>query len=317
MIKFVGILGTLLGLVTSHGIKEHVQHNSLRRQLAYSSSSSAQVCKTWMANSSKEWCRYRTSTSSGYCCDLSHVSSVCGDSSSYLCSSDSSKFPQNAKELLWPKDYSSCGDQDQSLTSSTKTRTFTSNAISTSTICWYEIYASSSTISQITIDAQTLTYATLEVYGEGSLDSLIYKGSQGQESKTYSVGSYDNLYVLVRPTSIGAKVKFTATSSASSSSYSSRGSSSTGTTLIIVFSIIGGVAFIALIIALGIIQRFRINKQRAAIMRNAAAAQQVYNVAQPANTQNYAQIDHHPLNQNDAIQQNVHQQQPVMYPRKL
>jgi len=52
-------------------------------------------------------------------------------------------------------------------------------------------------------------------------------------------------------------------------------------------------------------------------MRNAAAAQQVYNVAQPANTQNYAQIDHHPLNQNDAIQQNVHQQQPVMYPRKL
>lgn len=309
----------MAGIMASHGVEEQLEHRSLRRQLAYTTHSTAQDCKSCIGNGSKEWCKYRTSTSYGYCCDLTHSSSYCGDSSSYLCSSDSSKFPQNAKEILCPKDYSSCGDQDQSLTSSTRSKTFTSNSISTSTICWYEVYASSSYISQITISAETLTSATLEIYGEGSSNSLVYKGSQGKESKTYSVGSYDNLYVLVRPTSSGAKVKFTATSNYNSSSYSSSGVSSTGTTLIIVFSVLGGVAFIALFVVIAIIKRVRLNKQRAAMVGNGAAAQQI-NLAQPSPPQNHTQNYPQPyaMNQNDATQQNVYhsQQQPAMYPRK-
>ena len=76
---------------------------------SYSYTSSMSTCITYENSALYKWCRYSTTTSSGYAWDASDTSSFCGGSSNYRCSSDSSSYlPQNSKKLLCPTDYTNC-----------------------------------------------------------------------------------------------------------------------------------------------------------------------------------------------------------------
>ena len=75
---------------------------------SYSSSSLISTCISTESSGTYKWWRYYPTISSGYSCSNSETSFVCGGSSSYRWSSDTSKLPQNAKKLLCLTDYFNC-----------------------------------------------------------------------------------------------------------------------------------------------------------------------------------------------------------------
>lgn len=223
------LLLAVVAVLVSNVSSDTFVQRSIARDLAYTSESTATAWKTCINTAGKKWCRTTYSTSSGYCWDSSDTSTFWGGGSiTRLCTSDSTGFPHNSGLTLWPKDASVCGDQDQTLSKSSMSKTYTSNTISLGTVCWFEIGASESDITQITIKVDTLTSATMEVYYATSSSAAprTLKSSQGVESKQYDIGTKAYLYVLVSPTASNAKVVFTATGNGSTSTSTSTSSSS-------------------------------------------------------------------------------------------
>jgi len=162
-----------------------------------------------------------------------------------------------------------CGDQDKALSKSSMSNTYTSDSIGSGTVCWYEIEASASDISQVTIKVDTLTSATLEVYYATSSSAAprALRGSQGVESKKYDIASKAYLYVLVTPTANNAKVVFTATGNGATSSSRRRGGSS-GAGLILAIVLPTVCCVLVVIVLPVILLRIYIHKQRRANLEN-------------------------------------------------
>lgn len=159
---------------------------------------------------------------------------------------------------------------------------------SSSNFCWYRFYPSSSSISSIKIEVNSLTNAQAEVYLEGTTNSFSYITSLSSGgSKTVTLaGSYDPVWVLVTPTSSSAYISLTGTGYTSSSSYSTSTVDSS-MILIIVFSIVG---FCLLFALTGLMIFLRIRRQRMymATLAMNSNAQAAVNVAQPSPYNQYA-----------------------------
>ena len=78
---------------------------------SYTTSFSTSTWITYENDSNLKWCRYLSTTTSGYGWDASDSSSACGGNLNYRCSSDSAKLPQNSKKLLWPEDSTNWNSQ--------------------------------------------------------------------------------------------------------------------------------------------------------------------------------------------------------------
>uniref|UniRef100_A0A7S3N6R5 Uncharacterized protein n=1 Tax=Euplotes harpa TaxID=151035 RepID=A0A7S3N6R5_9SPIT len=171
------------------------------------------------------------------------MSAVCGGSSDYRCSSQTSYLPQNAKKLLCPSDVSSCLNMKSltEFTSGTSAVLF-SNSIPLTSACSYKVAVYTSSIDSVTITVNALNKATFEVYHESSPGTFMYKSEVASgKSTTLDVNEDSSVWVLVTPTSAGGTVQFSIKGDGSSSPDKAK-------ILIAVFCSVGGLILLILII---------------------------------------------------------------------
>ena len=139
--------------------------------------------------------------------------------------------------------YSSSSDRDF----------YTSTILNTDSVCTYHLDTSSSLITGYDINITSISNACVDIYVEETSEEYTYKNTLCSSGDTYSVsissGSYDDVFVVVVPSSTFAHANFTAgVISNSSTSTTYRPTTSPGLSGgLIAGIIVGSIVFIGLI----------------------------------------------------------------------
>ncbi|CAI2361339.1 unnamed protein product [Moneuplotes crassus] len=227
----------------------------LARTLA---SSSPSTCRSCVESSSERWCTEKgiTTPSEGDCCDSGDSSGYCSGSNSYVCSNsnniDSAESQYNGGLILCPTKSSDCGKRNRKLSSSSDSENITESLISSSSVCVYRIYTTSSLVKSVEIEINDSTRATITIFtGPRSKNEYAYKGTLKEaDRKSVTVDENNDAYIVVEPSSLLNRVDI----DVQASTASLKGKSSAGVVVGILFGVICGLAIVicAAVIVIGV-----------------------------------------------------------------